>query len=64
MEKDKCCMVSLICGLQKMQQTSEYSRKETHRYWEQTSGYPSGEESGEGQRQGWGIKRHKLLYIK
>lgn len=37
---------------QKMQQTSEYSRKETHRYWEQTSGYPSGERKWAGQRQG------------
>ena len=27
-EKDKYCMVSLICGILKIQQTSEYNKKE------------------------------------
>ena len=27
-EKDKYCMISLICGIQKIQQTSEYNKKE------------------------------------
>ena len=27
-EKDKHCMISLTCGIQKIQQTSEYSKKE------------------------------------
>ena len=39
-EKDKYCMISLICGIKEMQQTSEYNKKEqTHRYREQTAGY-------------------------
>ena len=28
-EKDKYCMISLICGILKIQQTSEYNKKET-----------------------------------
>ena len=28
-EKDKYCMLSLICGTYKMKQTSEYNKKET-----------------------------------
>ena len=28
-EKDKYCMISLVCGIQKLQQTSEYNKKET-----------------------------------
>ena len=27
-EKDKYCMMSLICGIQKIQQTSEWNKKE------------------------------------
>ena len=27
-EKDKYCMISLICGIQKIQQTSECNKKE------------------------------------
>ena len=27
-EKDKHCMISLICGILKIQQTSEYNKKE------------------------------------
>ena len=26
-EKDKYCMISLICGIKKIQQTSEYNKK-------------------------------------
>ena len=26
-EKDKYCMIALICGIQKIQQTSEYNKK-------------------------------------
>ena len=37
MEKDKCCMVSLTCGLQRKQQTSEYSKKETDSQVERTN---------------------------
>ena len=28
-EKDKYCMISLICGIQKLTQTRDYSQKET-----------------------------------
>ena len=28
-EKDKCCMISHICGFYKIQQTIEYNKKET-----------------------------------
>ena len=38
-------------------------QKETHGYREQSSGYQWGE-GREGPRQGQGIKRHKLLYVK
>ena len=27
-EKDKYCMISLICGISKIQQTGEYNKKE------------------------------------
>ena len=27
-EKDKCCMISLLCGIKKIQQTSDYNKKE------------------------------------
>ena len=48
-ERDKYCMTSLICGIQKVKQTSDYhQKKQTHRYREQTSGYQWGE-TGEGQ---------------
>ena len=37
-------MLSLICGIEKMQQTSEYNNKiQTHRYREQNSDYQWGE---------------------
>ena len=45
-EKDKSCMISLTCGIYKIQQTSEYNnnnKKQTHRYREQISGYQWGE---------------------
>ena len=39
-EKDKYCMISLICGIKKIQQASEFNKKEKDlRYREQTSGY-------------------------
>ena len=39
-EKDKYCMISLICGVQKLTQTRDYSKKETGlRYGEETGGY-------------------------
>ena len=39
-ENNKYCMISLICGVQKLTQTRDYSKKETGlRYGEETSGY-------------------------
>ena len=42
-------MISLICGISKIQHTTEYNKKkQAHRYREQTSGY----QGGEGRRRG------------
>ena len=49
-EKDKYCMLSLICGTWKMEQTNITKQKQTHRYSEQTSGYQWGEGRGGGAR--------------
>ena len=39
-EKDKYCMISLICEPKKIQQTSQYNKiKQTHGYREHPSGY-------------------------
>ena len=47
--KDKYCMISLICGIYKIQQTSEYNKKkQTHTYREQTSGYQWSQRRGRG----------------
>ena len=46
LEKDKYCMISPICGIKKIQQTSKYNKKEAYRYREQTSGYQWGERRG------------------
>ena len=51
-EKDKYCMISLICEI-----VNKTKKKRTHRYREQTSGYQWGEERGEGQYGSWGEKR-------
>ena len=32
-------MISLTCGIYKIQQTGEQKKKQTHRHREQTSGY-------------------------
>lgn len=39
-KKDKYCMISFLCGILKIQQSSEYNRKkQTHAYREQSNGY-------------------------
>ena len=38
--------------------------KQTHRYREQTSGYQGGRRKRGGAREGYGIKRYKLLCVK
>ena len=55
-ELDKYCMISLICGIQKIQQVSDYKnnnkKKQTHRYREKTV-VTSGEREGESAIKGW-----------
>ena len=41
-EKDKYCMILLMCGIHKIQQTGEQKKKQIYRYREQTSGYQWG----------------------
>ena len=42
-EKDKCCMISHICGFYKIQQTIDITKKkQTPRYRKQRSGLPVG----------------------
>ena len=59
-EKDQYCMLSLICGLLKIKQISNITkRKETHRYKLVVS---SGERKvGRRVRQGCGIESYNLL---
>ena len=50
-EEQKYCMVSPVCGIKKIKQTSKYHKKKKkpdHRYREQTSGYQWGEGRGVG----------------
>ena len=43
------CMISLICGMQKIQLVNITKKKQINRYREQTSGYQGGDASGVGQ---------------
>ena len=55
-EKDKYCMISLICESKKYNKLVNITKKKlTHRYREQTSGYQWGEVSGEEQYRGRGL---------
>ena len=38
-DKDKYCMLSLICGIKKKKRMNKTNQKQSHRYKEQTSGY-------------------------
>ena len=58
-QKDKNCMISFICESKKIQQTSEYNKKETDSVIENKLVV---NQWGEGR--GDGLKRHKLLCIK
>ena len=50
-------MISLKCGIQKIQQTSEYNKKkQTYRPREQTTGHQWGERRGQGQCRGRGVR--------
>lgn len=55
------CLKSLVSGIQKIRQTSEYTKREpTQRYREQTSGYRLGEE-GQNREE---IEKYRPLCIK
>ena len=46
-EKDKYCMILLICGILKYNKPVNITKKkQTHRYREQTSGYQWGKRRG------------------
>ena len=63
-EKDKYCMISFICGMQKIIQINVHIRqKQFHRHGKLTFGYQRRGKKG-GTNQGYGINRYKLLYIK
>ena len=50
-------MISPVCGIEKIQQTSEYNKKEADsQIREQTSGYQWGEGRGKGQYRGRGLR--------
>ena len=55
-EKDKYCMISLMCRIKKYHKLVNITKKQTHRYREQTSGYQWEEVSGEGQHRGRGLR--------
>ena len=56
-EKDKYCMTSLICGILKIQQTSEYNKKEAGSQIQRTNEWgPVGRGKGEGQDRGRGLR--------
>ena len=62
-EEDKYSMISLTCGIKKIELVNITKNKQIHRYREQTSDYQWGEGREMGDI-GYGIKRHKLLCIK
>ena len=47
-EKDKYCMISLICGISKIQQTNEFNKKEADSDIESKSVVTSAARGGEG----------------
>lgn len=51
-DKDRYCMVSLICGVKKKKKKPNklvyITKEQTHRYEEQTSGYQWRDRKGEG----------------
>ena len=63
--KDKCSVLSSICGIWKVQQASEHNKKKkwSHRHREQISSYQQGKGRG-GAIEEEGRRRYKLLGIK
>ena len=56
-ETDKYCMISLICGIQKIQQTSEYNNNNNRLIVvEKTLWLPVGSRKGGGQHRGRGLR--------
>ena len=61
-EKDKCHMISFICGIWK-KWANKTKQKKTHRYREWTDGCQRGGGWEDGQKKVKGNKRHKLPVI-
>ena len=56
-EKNKHCTYHLYVKSEKCNKLVNITiKKQTHRYGEQTSGYPWGEETGEGHYRGTGLR--------
>ena len=63
-EKDKCHVISLICGTQNIAQKNlSVKQNQTYRHREQDLWLPSEGESQGGMDWGFWISRYKLLYI-
>ena len=62
-EKNKYCLFSLICKIQKVKQMNIKKQNQIHRHKEHTSSYQMGKGWKE-EKQEKGIKKHKLLDIK
>ena len=55
-------MLSLVCGISKLKQTSEYNKKETHRQTKQFSGYSLVVGYGGEARRGRGLEVQTTTY--
>ena len=55
-EEDKYSMISLTCGIKKIELVNITKNKQIHRYREQTSGYQWEEGRGEGQYRERGLR--------
>ena len=62
-EKDKIHMSSRMCGSKTYNKLVNITKKQTHRYRDQSSGYQRGEGRWGGAR-GGGINRHRPLCLK
>ena len=58
--KDKYCMVSFICGMKKIEQTSKYIKKEADTDIESKLVVTSGKREEEGTIKEYGIKNYIL----
>ena len=63
-QTNKCCVISLICGIQELKLVNLTEKKQIHRYREQTNGYQWGERREEGQDRAGGLRGTNCLQIK